>query len=201
MSRSFARLIAAATLAGTTLPARAHLDHVQDGVLAGLTHPLTGVDHLLATLGIGLLAGVAARAHRQSGPVGRSVPLRVGVAGALGGVAGALWAMVSGAAGGSVEVAATGSLLAITVALLCAERLGAVGLAAVALALAVPHGMLHASEGSGLAFFAGLALGSVALFASGAALAQAAVATARARAWVATSYAGAFVWLVGPWIA
>ncbi|MEI7447954.1 MAG: HupE/UreJ family protein, partial [Burkholderiales bacterium] len=53
MSLPLAQLVAAATLATAALPARAHVGHAHDGVLAGLMHPLGGADHLLATLGIG----------------------------------------------------------------------------------------------------------------------------------------------------
>jgi hydrogenase/urease accessory protein HupE len=165
-------------------------------------HPLGGADHLLATLGIGLLAGVAARSRGEAGAAGAgpSMPVRVGLAGALGLVAGMLWALAVGAAGEAVETAAAVGLLAITVALLCADRLGAAGLAAVALAVAVPHGMLHAVEGSGPAFFAGLAVSSVALFAAGAAFAAVAVRGARARGWTAGAYAWAFAWIATSWI-
>lgn len=200
MSVPFASLVAAATLATATLPAHAHVGHLHDGVVAGLMHPLGGADHLLATLGIGLLAGVAAHARRDAGRAGPTVPVRVGVAGALGLLAGALWAVFAGSAGGVVEAAATVGLLAITVALLCADRLGAAGLAAVALAVALPHGVLHAVEGTGPAFFVGLAATSVALFGAGAALGHAVVRGARARGWAAASYAWAFAWLAASWI-
>lgn len=200
MSVPFASLVAAATLATATLPAHAHVGHLHDGVVAGLMHPLGGADHLLATLGIGLLAGAAAHARRDAGRAGPTVPVRVGVAGALGLLAGALWAVFAGSAGGVVEAAATVGLLAITVALLCADRLGAAGLAAVALAVALPHGVLHAVEGTGPAFFVGLAATSVALFGAGAALGHAVVRGARARGWAAASYAWAFAWLAASWI-
>jgi hypothetical protein len=69
----------------------------------------------------------------------------------------------------------------------------------VALAVALPHGWLHATEGSGPAFFAGLAVSSAALFVVGAlgARALARVAGARAaavRGLSAAGYVGAFAW-------
>lgn len=202
MPLSFARLVAAATLATAALPAHAHVGHAHDGLLAGLMHPLGGADHLLATLGIGLLAGVALRARRaaDTASAGPSVPARVGIAGALGLLAGMLWALVAGTSGEAVETAAAVGLLAITVALLQADRLGPSGLAAVALAVAVPHGMLHAVEGSGPAFFAGLAVASVALFAVGAAFAGAMIRSPRERGWTAGAYAWAFAWIAASWI-
>jgi urease accessory protein len=197
-------LLGAAALAAVSLPVAAHEGHLHDGLLAGLVHPLGGADHLLATLGIGLLAGVAGSVRGRM--AGASVPSRIGVAGVLGLLAGALWAMLSGTlpgvpplGAGLVEPAATFGLLAVALALLQAERLGAGGLAAVALAVALPHGWLHASEGSGPAFFVGLAASSVALFAAGALAARAAARqggtrAATARGWTAAGYAGAFAW-------
>ncbi|MFL5291384.1 MAG: HupE/UreJ family protein, partial [Myxococcales bacterium] len=52
-----ALLIAAAALA--PLPALAHPGHAEAlGFTAGLLHPLTGADHMLAMLMVGLWAGV-----------------------------------------------------------------------------------------------------------------------------------------------
>lgn len=198
-------LLGAAALASVCLPAAAHEGHLHDGLLAGLAHPLGGADHLLATLGIGLLAGVAVSVRGRTAG-GASVPSRIGVAGVLGLLAGALWAMLAGTlpglpplGAGVVEPAAALGLLAVALALLQAERLGAGGLAAVALAVALPHGWLHATEGAGPAFFVGLAVSSAALFAAGV-LAARAVArqggarAATARGLTAAGYAGAFAW-------
>lgn len=50
------RYAAAAGLAGLVLalPAAAHPGHGEGGLAAGLLHPLTGLDHLLALLAVGL---------------------------------------------------------------------------------------------------------------------------------------------------
>ncbi|MGH8354011.1 MAG: HupE/UreJ family protein, partial [Pseudomonas sp.] len=48
-------LIAAGLLASGS--ALAHPGHEVSGLAAGLLHPLSGVDHLLAMLGVGLWAG------------------------------------------------------------------------------------------------------------------------------------------------
>lgn len=48
-------LMAAATLVAG--PALAHPGHPADGFAAGMLHPLTGLDHLLAMIAVGLWAG------------------------------------------------------------------------------------------------------------------------------------------------
>lgn len=53
--------IAAALLAGSTLPAFAHLDPVEHGsFMAGFSHPFFGTDHILAMLVVGLWASLLA---------------------------------------------------------------------------------------------------------------------------------------------
>jgi urease accessory protein len=190
-------LAGALALLGAAAPALAHDGHLHDGLLAGLAHPLGGADHLLATLGIGLAAGLLSRRARGGGHAGTRVPL----SGALGLAVGAAWAVWGSAAAsaGAFEAAAAFGLLAIAIALLGADRLGATGLAAVALAVALPHGWLHGTEGSGAAFFAGLALSSAALFAGGFSLGRVAGAGARfvdrVRLTAAAGYLAAFGWL------
>ena len=104
-------------------------------------------------------------------------------------------------AAGLVEPAAAVGLLVVALALLQAERLGMRGLAVVALAIALPHGWLHASEGSGPAFFAGLAASSAMLFAVGVVGARALARLGGARGAAvresaAVAYVGAFAWLL-----
>lgn len=156
--------------AAVAAPAWAHDGAGAHGLLAGLAHPVGGLDHLAATLGVGLLAGLAADGSRAHGaPVGR-----VALAALIGLLAGAACARPGGA--GWAEPAVALGLLALAAAVLAARRIGARGLAAGALAVLLPHGALHASEGAGAAFFAGLGAASAALFAAGA-LAGLALAT------------------------
>lgn len=49
-------LLTAAALAATTLPALAHPGHDEAGLLSGFLHPLSGADHLLAMVAVGLWA-------------------------------------------------------------------------------------------------------------------------------------------------
>lgn len=50
-------LLTAASLAASTMPAFAHLDPAEHGsLLAGFTHPLSGLDHILVMVAVGLWA-------------------------------------------------------------------------------------------------------------------------------------------------
>jgi urease accessory protein len=154
------KLSGAAALAFLAAPALAHDGHPHGGLLAGLMHPIGGADHLVATVGLGLVAGwIAARGTHGSearGAAGARAGARVGVAAASGLVAGALWSALAGAvpglpaaSGGLVEHAVAVGLLAVALALLSIERIGARGLAAFAALVAVPHGWLpHSSRAS-----------------------------------------------------
>jgi urease accessory protein len=166
------------TGAAMMLPAaaRAHEAHVHDGLFAGLMHPVGGVDHLLVTLGLGLVAGLAA-ARSSSGTPGPGAPaVRTALAVTLGLLAGACWALLGGPADGStlhggsmlLEQGVVLGLLAVAVLVLAADRLGSRGLGGAALLIAAPHGALHAIEASGAAFFVGLGVSSAVLFALGA---------------------------------
>jgi urease accessory protein len=192
LSGSVAMMAAAA-------PAFAHEGHDHGGLLAGLMHPIGGLDHLLATVGIGLVAGLALRGAQGAvgAPVGRGA-----LGAALGLLAGALAAVALGSgAGAGAELAVALGLLALAVGIVRAERAGAGTVALAGLAIALPHGWLHALEGTGAGagFFAGLGLASVALFAAGAlvgrALASRPIGTAAPARWlIASGYLGAFAW-------
>lgn len=55
--------VAAALLAASTLPAFAHLDPGEHGSFAaGFSHPMSGTDHILAMLAVGLWAALLAQA-------------------------------------------------------------------------------------------------------------------------------------------
>jgi urease accessory protein len=204
------KLSGAAALASLALPALAHDGHPHGGFLAGLMHPVGGADHLIATVGLGLVAGgLAARGAARVDP-GAGATARAGWGAALGLVAGGLWSTFAGSlpglpapSGGMVEHAVAIGLLAMALALLSIERIGAPGLAVLAALVALPHGWLHAAEGTGGAFFAGLALASVALYGAGArmgsAVARLGGLRARATRWGAAAVcAGACGWLFAP---
>ena len=55
---------AAAILAASAMPALAHLDPAEHGsFMAGVTHPLFGVDHILAMVAVGLWAALLAQSE------------------------------------------------------------------------------------------------------------------------------------------
>ncbi|MBK8160185.1 MAG: HupE/UreJ family protein [Rhodospirillaceae bacterium] len=56
MTRTLTRLAAAAALISLATPAFAHTGHHAAGFAAGLAHPFSGLDHLLAMAGIGVWA-------------------------------------------------------------------------------------------------------------------------------------------------
>lgn len=183
MSHSRLLTAAAATLLAspllvTPLSALAHDGHGASGLAAGLAHPFTGLDHLVAIVAIGGLAGLVSRRQGLASSLERtdtiSSSARIAMAAFLGLAAGIL-AAVLGARGlldsfasvGLAEQAVVIGLLAVAAMVLRIERLnvGAVGIAA--LFVLLPHGYLHGTAGGGVVFFAGLALASVALFAIG----------------------------------
>lgn len=175
-------------------PAQAHPGH--DGAAtfwSGLLHPLTGLDHLVAMLAVGLWSAFGA-----SGPTARSalaLPLLF-VGGAILGTALGL----TGALDGRIEMAVTGSLIALGAALLVATRAGR----ATALLLVALCGLLHggahgrelAASFAGDALF-GFLLGTGLLHALGAAL-MALVPAARRR--LALAGAGGGLAVTGLWL-
>ena len=193
MSHSHLLTAAAAALLATPLSALAHDGHGASGLAAGFAHPFSGLDHLMAIVAIGGLAGLLARRQALAAGIGRintaSTSARIAMAACLGLAAGTL-AAVLGVRGlldpvasvGLAEQAVVIGLLAMAAMVLRIERLnvGAVGIAA--LLVLLPHGYLHGTEGSGAAFFAGLALASLALFALGLLVGRAIALLPQARA-------------------
>ena len=193
MSHSHLLTAAAAALLATPLSALAHDGHGASGLAAGFAHPFSGLDHLMAIVAIGGLAGLLARRQALASGIGRintaSTSARIAMAACLGLAAGIL-AAVLGVRGlldpvasvGLAEQAVVVGLLAMAAMVLRIERLnvGVVGIAA--LLVLLPHGYLHGTAGSGTAFFAGLALASLALFALGLLVGRAIALLPQARA-------------------
>jgi urease accessory protein len=148
--RSLAAIGAAATgvLASA---AQAHPGHATSGFLSGFSHPLSGLDHMLAMLAVGLWAW-------QLGAKNKSalwaVPATfVGVM-ALGGVLGA-----SGVALPLVETGIVASVLVLGVLIAAAARLPLTASVAIVAFFALFHGFAHGAEmpqsASGAEFGAG----------------------------------------------
>ena len=156
---------AALTLATVALPATAlaHTgDHVHGGLMAGLTHPVTGLDHLVALVLFGaLLAGTTLK-EKQLGFVAAGISLAAGFAGGV-------------ALGGHVamEAVITGSALLFAAALAFPASVRGKAACAVAFLLGA-HGWAHGVEmtGSLAGFGAGFMASSVLLMLAGLPLGQ-----------------------------
>lgn len=142
-------------------------DHAH-GAAAGFVHPLGGLDHLLAMLGVGLWAS------QLGGRAIWALPLGFMAALALGGALG-----MAGAPLPLVEPGVLGSLVVVGLAVALAWRVGAaVGFALVA-AFAVFHGHAHGAEmpagASAFGYAAGFLVATGLLHAAGIGLGSAAV--------------------------
>lgn len=140
-------------------PAFAHPGHMA-GLAGGMLHPMTGVDHLLAMLMVGLWSGLCLGRHMWTGPAAF--------------VSFMLAAFTYGAAGGAFPIAegvilasliGLGGLLIFEVKLPVAASAGLIGL------FAIGHGFAHGSamhaRGYDSAFAAGLITTTILLHAAG----------------------------------
>lgn len=181
MIRSTLRPLLLLAALALSAPALAHPGHVPDsGFMAGVLHPLTGIDHLLALLAVGLWS----RQQRQG---------RVLVPTFL------LMMALGAAASAGVRVPALELSIAATVVLLgvlaaCAPRLQRRLPPQVAVltvgACAFVHGLAHGNELTGVASGAGFILASLGLMLLGA------VPTERASRWLGAGIGAAGLWLV-----
>lgn len=162
------KLILSAALAALAAPAMAHTghDHVF-GLGAGLVHPLTGADHLLAMLAVGLWSGFVLPRRFWAGAAAFLSAMLAGT--------GLAWA---GVGFPMVETAITASVVVFGLLTLVARRgqsgaVTAASLAAIA-AFGLAHGHAHAAEAAGgaTAYVAGFLAATAALHAAGIALAR-----------------------------
>jgi urease accessory protein len=161
--------------------AQAHPGHGPVDFVSGLVHPLTGWDHLLAMVAVGLWAaqlGGRARWALPAGFVGTMI---------LGAAAGILGLRFS-----AVETGILASVLVLGLAVASAARLPlGLGIALVALAGSV-HGLAHGAEmplqADSLRFLAGMVTATAGLHAAG--LAAGLVAGRRSTALVRWAGAG-----------
>jgi len=150
--------LAALALLTVSLPAAAHPGH-GTGFLAGVLHPFTGLDHLLALLAAGLWSR-----QQQRGYVLPPVFLVMAAMGALA-------AMEAGSAfplaGNALETSIAATVVLLGVLAATALRLPAALAMPVVAACAFVHGLAHANELSGTASGAGFLVASAALMALG----------------------------------
>jgi urease accessory protein len=151
-------IIAIAGFAASATPALAHPGHDQGGLIAGLVHPFTGVDHLAAMAAVGLWAATRPARQAWQAPALFMAALTVG-----GGLGVALGAMPG------VEMMVAASVLVLGGLLMLATRVGS-GLALSLIGGAgVLHGMAHGAEATGAlpAYFAGFLASSALLHGAG----------------------------------
>ncbi len=183
MNRSIARIAAAAAVATlAAAPAFAHPGHATEGMVAGFTHPLFGIDHILAMLAVGIFAA-------QKGGVWRfAVPASFMIAMAFGGLL-----AIAGIEFPMVETGIAFSVALFGLAIVFADRVPAIAGGVLAGVFALFHGAAHGGEIAEGASFLPYAIGFLTatglLHAAGFALATVASTTLR--------YAGAAIAMVG----
>ena len=143
----------------------AHTGHGLDGIWEGLIHPVTGLDHLLAMVAVGVLAAVVA--HRR---VAWSTPVAFVGGMVLGGVLG-----LSGVGAGAVETVIAVSVVVLG-GLIAASSIPSFGAGAwvplVALGFGAVHGIAHGGEvpasASPVAYVVGFVVATIGLHLTGA---------------------------------
>lgn len=167
--------------------AMAHSGHEVSGFLAGLSHPVGGLDHLLAMVAVGLWAA------RMGGKAQWTVPAAFVVTMLLGGIL-----AVSGVAVPFVEGGIVLSVIAMGVLLAFAVKFHPAVCAALVAGFALFHGAAHGTEmpleASGLAYGVGFALATAALHSVGIVLAKASI---QIKAELATRIAGGAIAVTG----
>jgi urease accessory protein len=155
--------VAAALSAVLHTSAFAHVGGHGADMVAGLAHPFSGLDHVLAMVAVGLWASQLGR------PAVWVLPLTFPAVMALGAVLGA-----TGMALPWLEIGVAGSVLALGAAVALAWRPAVVVGAALVAAFALLHGWSHGTElpqaGSALAYGVGFILATLALHGTGLAL-------------------------------
>jgi urease accessory protein len=137
------RLAALLLLGGLASAAQAHPGHDAGGLLAGLAHPLTGLDHLLAMVAVGVWSVASLPARRAwQGPAAFMLALAASAAlGAMGLTVPYLERLVA------LSVVLFGAMLA-----LARHRLPpAIGLGLIAAAASL-HGLAHGAEAPAAGF-------------------------------------------------
>ncbi len=153
--KTLTRAIACGFLFAPTL-AHAHPGHAVSGLTHGFSHPLSGLDHLLAMLAVGLWAGqLGGRARWQVPAAFLGVMI-------LGGMLGMVGVSIP-----ALEQGILTSVLVLGVLIAAAVRLPAEGSVAIVSAFALFHGIAHGGEMpggvSGLGYAGGFALATALL--------------------------------------
>lgn len=153
-------LLAAASFAASTVPAFAHLDPAEHGsLLAGFTHPLSGLDHILVMIAVGLWAAQIGGRAFWVVPSAFVGTMAFGFALAMAGVHLPF-----------VEPAILASVVALGLLVAMAVRMETVASAAVVGVFALFHGYAHGGElgaAGALPFSAGFVIATALLHIAG----------------------------------
>lgn len=149
MKRAIIGLVSLSAFASSSSAALAHAGVVAtSGMVAGMFHPISGLDHILAMVAVGILAA------RQGGRALWWVPAGFVVLMAVGGALG-----ISGAAVPFVEQGIVGSVIILGAVIAWGGKLPLAGVMALVGGLAVFHGHAHGAEmpmnASGVAYSLG----------------------------------------------
>jgi urease accessory protein len=140
-------------------PVMAHPGHLELGLAAGLIHPFSGLDHMLAMTAVGLFAAIKGGKAMVCWPLGFVSAMLVGYG----------WGVTHpGLTMAEPAILASVIVLGVLVATMARARFAA-GLGLIAL-FGLAHGYAHGSEapaGGGLSFPLGFALSTAALHAIG----------------------------------
>lgn len=191
MKLSSAMFWAAFGLAMTaSTPAFAHLDPLEHGSFAaGLSHPLFGLDHILAMVGVGLWAGILGGRAIWAVTMAFVLTMLVGFAAAMADIGLPL-----------VEPVIAASVVVLGLLALVAARAPTPLAMALVGAFALFHGHAHGGElgeAGALAFMGGFAVATALLHATGIAIG---LGAERFGGRLATRLAGGLVTLGGLWI-
>lgn len=180
----------AAILALTAAPAFAHLDPGEHGsFMAGLTHPLSGADHMLAMVAVGLWAAQIGGGARWLVPAAFVSLMALGFASAL-----------LGAPLPFVEPAILASVIGLGLLVALAARMPISACAAIVGAFALFHGHAHGGElgaAAAPAFGLGFVAATAALHAAGVGLGM----LVASRHQIATRILGILTAAGGAWLA
>lgn len=153
-------LLAAASFATSAVPAFAHLDPAEHGsLLAGFTHPLSGLDHILVMIAVGLWAAQIGGRAFWVAPSAFVGTMAFGFALAMAGVHLPF-----------VEPAILASVVALGLLVAMAVRMETVASAAVVGVFALFHGYAHGGElgaAGALPFSAGFIIATALLHVAG----------------------------------